>query len=156
MAAQRQDFSLVAHDEGIAEMLSPVPGFDWSAACRRRSPGPRRPGINHQPITVAELVFQKSERLTDRTHCDVLVAIVVEVGNCHRSAVAVRQRIQVNRARVETAMIKATIDCYNVLEPRVGRALVERARELGARSQESNTWTPGDPELAFGLYGPGQ
>ena len=38
----------------------------------------------------------------------------------------------------------------------LGRQLVERARDLGERSQLRNTWTPGDPDLAFGLFGPGR
>lgn len=38
----------------------------------------------------------------------------------------------------------------------LGRQLVRRARELGERSQFRNTWTPGDPDLAFGLFGPGR
>jgi 2,6-dihydroxypyridine 3-monooxygenase len=37
----------------------------------------------------------------------------------------------------------------------LGRQLVARARDLGERSQFRGTWVPGDPELAFGLYGPG-
>lgn len=37
----------------------------------------------------------------------------------------------------------------------LGRDLLERTRTIGARSQVSNTWEPGDPSLIFGLYGPG-
>jgi 2,6-dihydroxypyridine 3-monooxygenase len=37
----------------------------------------------------------------------------------------------------------------------VGRNLVARSREMGERSQFRHTWEPGDPTLAFGLYGPG-
>ncbi|HYJ69139.1 MAG TPA: FAD-dependent monooxygenase [Nocardioidaceae bacterium] len=37
----------------------------------------------------------------------------------------------------------------------VGRNLVGRSREMGERSQFRCTWEPGDPSLAFGLYGPG-
>ena len=36
----------------------------------------------------------------------------------------------------------------------VGRRLVARSREMGERSQFLDTWQPGDPSLAFGLYGP--
>ncbi|HYZ99053.1 MAG TPA: FAD-dependent monooxygenase [Acidimicrobiales bacterium] len=38
----------------------------------------------------------------------------------------------------------------------LGRALLERTRSIGRRSQVDGTWVPGDPELIFGLYGPGQ
>jgi 2,6-dihydroxypyridine 3-monooxygenase len=36
----------------------------------------------------------------------------------------------------------------------VGRNLVKRVREMGARSQFENTWIPGDPAFDFGLPGP--
>jgi len=36
----------------------------------------------------------------------------------------------------------------------IGRNLVKRVREMGARSQFENTWTPGDPAFDFGLPGP--
>jgi 2,6-dihydroxypyridine 3-monooxygenase len=38
----------------------------------------------------------------------------------------------------------------------LGRNLVERARDIGRRSQFDGTWVPGDPTLVFGLYGPGR
>lgn len=34
--------------------------------------------------------------------------------------------------------------------------LLARVVEMGERSQIHNTWTPGDPSLRFGLYGPGR
>ena len=37
----------------------------------------------------------------------------------------------------------------------LGRSLLERTRRIGRRSQVDCNWTPGDPELIFGLYGPG-
>ncbi|WP_255794700.1 FAD binding domain-containing protein [Mycobacteroides abscessus] len=38
----------------------------------------------------------------------------------------------------------------------LGENLLKRVRDLGQRSQFSNTWRPGDPDLRFGLYGPGR
>lgn len=38
----------------------------------------------------------------------------------------------------------------------VGRAVLERARRNGDKSQFEGTWRPGDPELVFGLYEPGR
>ena len=38
---------------------------------------------------------------------------------------------------------------------KLGSDLLERARRVGDRSQFNNSWVPGDPDLAFGLYGPG-
>lgn len=37
----------------------------------------------------------------------------------------------------------------------LGNRLVDRTSAMGARSQFTNTWTPGDLDLRFGLYGAG-
>jgi 2,6-dihydroxypyridine 3-monooxygenase len=37
----------------------------------------------------------------------------------------------------------------------LGAQLLERTRRIGRRSQFDGTWIPGDPELIFGLRGPG-
>lgn len=37
----------------------------------------------------------------------------------------------------------------------LGRRVLERARDIGNRSQFWGTYRPGDPYLAFGLYEPG-
>jgi 2,6-dihydroxypyridine 3-monooxygenase len=37
----------------------------------------------------------------------------------------------------------------------LGNRLVDRVADMGRRSQVTNTWRPGDPDLRFGLYGPG-
>jgi 2,6-dihydroxypyridine 3-monooxygenase len=37
----------------------------------------------------------------------------------------------------------------------LGRQVLERARDIGDRSQFQGTYEPGDPYLAFGLYEPG-
>ncbi|MEW2504180.1 FAD-dependent monooxygenase [Amycolatopsis sp. NPDC047767] len=38
----------------------------------------------------------------------------------------------------------------------LGNQLIDRVAAMGARSQFTNTWVPGDPDLRFGLYGPGK
>jgi 2,6-dihydroxypyridine 3-monooxygenase len=38
----------------------------------------------------------------------------------------------------------------------LGRQLLDRTRRIGAHSQVAGDWRPGDPELIFGLYGPGE
>jgi len=38
----------------------------------------------------------------------------------------------------------------------LGNRLIDRVSAMGARSQFSNTWVPSDPDLRFGLYGPGK
>jgi 2,6-dihydroxypyridine 3-monooxygenase len=39
---------------------------------------------------------------------------------------------------------------------KLGKALVERARRIGRRSQVDNAWIPGDPELLLGLHAAGE
>jgi 2,6-dihydroxypyridine 3-monooxygenase len=38
----------------------------------------------------------------------------------------------------------------------LGRELLARTRAIGRRSQVDGNWQPGDPQLIFGLHGPGQ
>jgi 2,6-dihydroxypyridine 3-monooxygenase len=38
----------------------------------------------------------------------------------------------------------------------LGQRLLHRVKEMGTRSQVDCTWWPGDPDLRFGLYGPGR
>lgn len=60
-----------------------------------------------------------------------------------------------------TAALDEVSDLPNALrlwekkQIQLGRALVERTRRMGRRSQFDNNWTPGDPDLLLGLRGPG-
>jgi 2,6-dihydroxypyridine 3-monooxygenase len=50
-------------------------------------------------------------------------------------------------------------DALRAWEPgqmELGRQLLERTRRIGAHSQVHGTWDPDDPELVFGLRGPGR
>jgi 2,6-dihydroxypyridine 3-monooxygenase len=38
----------------------------------------------------------------------------------------------------------------------LGRSLQARTRAIGRRSQVDGSWQAGDPELIFGLHGPGE
>lgn len=51
--------------------------------------------------------------------------------------------------------VPAAIAAWQPSQLELGRNLVARARDLGERSQFRGTWVPGDPDLRFGLYGPG-
>jgi 2,6-dihydroxypyridine 3-monooxygenase len=51
--------------------------------------------------------------------------------------------------------VTAALDAWEPGRLAVGRGLVDRSRAMGERSQFLDTWRPGDPSLAFGLYGPG-
>jgi len=52
--------------------------------------------------------------------------------------------------------VVAALSSWEPGQLELGSNLVERAQDMGHRSQVSSTWTPGDPSLLFGLYGPGR
>lgn len=51
--------------------------------------------------------------------------------------------------------VPAALQAWEATQLALGRSLLERTRRIGRRSQVDNSWTPGDPELVFGLFGPG-
>ena len=51
------------------------------------------------------------------------------------------------------------VEALKLWEPgqlELGNRLIDRVSAMGARSQFTNTWVPSDPDLRFGLYGPGK
>jgi 2,6-dihydroxypyridine 3-monooxygenase len=52
--------------------------------------------------------------------------------------------------------VPSALAAWEVEQLALGRQLLDRTRRIGARSQFDGTWTPGDPELIFGLRGPGR
>jgi 2,6-dihydroxypyridine 3-monooxygenase len=52
--------------------------------------------------------------------------------------------------------LRAALPRWERRQLAVGRAVLERTRRNGNKSQFENTWRPGDPELIFGLYEPGR
>jgi 2,6-dihydroxypyridine 3-monooxygenase len=52
--------------------------------------------------------------------------------------------------------VPAALAAWEPRQMALGRQLLERTRRIGARSQVECSWEPGDPELIFGLYGPGR
>jgi 2,6-dihydroxypyridine 3-monooxygenase len=52
--------------------------------------------------------------------------------------------------------VEAALPRWERRQLAVGRAVLERTRRNGDKSQFEGTWRPGDPELVFGLYGPGR
>ena len=52
--------------------------------------------------------------------------------------------------------IAAALTKWEPAQLQLSDALLRRVVEMGARSQFTNSWTPGDPDLRFGLYGPGR
>ena len=52
--------------------------------------------------------------------------------------------------------VTAALPSWERRQLAVGRAVLERTRRNGNKSQFENSWRPGDPELIFGLYEPGR
>ena len=52
--------------------------------------------------------------------------------------------------------IAAALAKWEPAQLQLSDSLLRRVVAMGERSQLHNTWTPGDPELRFGLYGPGR
>lgn len=55
-----------------------------------------------------------------------------------------------------TGDVEAALRAWEPGQLRLGRELLARTRRIGRRSQVDGTWQPGDPELIFGLEGPGR
>jgi 2,6-dihydroxypyridine 3-monooxygenase len=60
------------------------------------------------------------------------------------------------RALGEQPDIKSALQTWERGQLELGRKLLERTRRIGRRSQVDCNWSPGDPELIFGLYEPGR
>jgi 2,6-dihydroxypyridine 3-monooxygenase len=56
----------------------------------------------------------------------------------------------------ESADVVSALAAWEPRQLALGRQLLDRTRRIGARSQVDGNWVPGDPELIFGLRGPGQ
>jgi 2,6-dihydroxypyridine 3-monooxygenase len=52
--------------------------------------------------------------------------------------------------------VEAALPAWERRQLAVGRAVLERTRRNGNKSQFEGSWRPGDPELVFGLLGPGR
>lgn len=52
--------------------------------------------------------------------------------------------------------VVAALESWEPGQLELGRNLISRVQRMGRRSQVDGSWTPGDPSLLFGLYGPGR
>ncbi|MFC4948790.1 FAD-dependent monooxygenase [Pseudonocardia sp. GCM10023141] len=52
--------------------------------------------------------------------------------------------------------IPAALRSWQPAQLALGNQLLDRVAAMGTRSQVTNTWEPGDPDLRFGLRGPGR
>jgi 2,6-dihydroxypyridine 3-monooxygenase len=121
------------------------------------------------PASLAEIVIQSREPFV-QVVVDVEVTRMVFGRICliGDAAFAIRPHAAAGTAkaaedawRLSAAVEQARGDVTKALarwEPAqlaLGRQVLERARDIGNRSQFLGTYEPGDPYLAFGLYEPG-
>lgn len=57
--------------------------------------------------------------------------------------------------QAQPASIAEALAAWEPAQLELGNRLLDRASAMGTRSQVTSTWTPGDPDLLPGLYGPG-
>ncbi len=83
-------------------------------------------------------------------------AFVVRPHAAAGTAKAAADAWQLARALEEQQDIESALKAWEPSQLELGRNLLERTRRIGRRSQVDCNWTPGDPELVFGLYEPGR
>lgn len=83
-------------------------------------------------------------------------AFVVRPHAAAGTAKAAADAWELARALEEQHDIESALRAWEPSQLELGRNLLERTRRIGRRSQVDCNWTPGDPELVFGLYEPGR
>ncbi len=150
---------------GVRRELSVPPGLaaDHHLAELRATATARLPPV------LAELVVRTAEPFLQVIH-DIEVERMAFGRVCllGDAAFSVRPHAAAGTAKAAAdgwALAEALDGCDDVVaalarweerQLELGRALLDRTRRIGSRSQLHNTWEPGDPELIFGLEGPGR
>ena len=118
---------------------------------------------------VAAAVVQATEDLFVQTIYDIEVEAMAFGRACllGDAAFAVRPHAAAGTAKAaddgwalvaaldEAETIEEALANWESSQRVLGRTLLERTRDVGARSQVSSTWEPGDPNVIFGLHRPG-
>ena len=83
-------------------------------------------------------------------------AFVVRPHAAAGTAKAAADAWELARALEEQPGFESALTAWEPGQLELGRSLLARTRRIGRRSQVDCDWTPGDPELIFGLYEPGR
>jgi 2,6-dihydroxypyridine 3-monooxygenase len=83
-------------------------------------------------------------------------AFVVRPHAAAGTAKAAADAWELARALEDQHDIESALRAWEPDQLELGQNLLERTRRIGRHSQVDGTWTPGDPELIFGLYEPGR
>ena len=99
-------------------------------------------------IAVEQMVFERICLLGD-------AAFVARPHAAAGTAKAAEDGWTLAAALREADTLSAALGVWERRQLSLGRALVERARSIGERSQRINNWVPGDRQFLFGLHRPG-
>ena len=83
-------------------------------------------------------------------------AFVVRPHAAAGTAKAASDAWELARSLAEQPDFESALRAWEPGQLELGRNLLARTRRIGRRSQVDCNWTPGDPELIFGLYEPGR
>ena len=102
-----------------------------------------------QDVSVDAMVYGRSALVGD-------AAFALRPHAAAGTAKAVSDAVALAEALADTGMeVDRALAAWEPRQLEIGRNLAARVREMGTRSQVTGTWVPGDPDLEFGLYGPG-
>lgn len=166
----------VADGPQLQELSTDVRGFEapvslHPGAVQQRYVDEMREAARAQLAPAVAEVIERTEQPYIQVVCDTRIPGMVEgrVAVIGDAAFAARPHAAAGSAKAAAdawtiyehlgAHDGGVAESLKLWEPgqlELGNRLIDRTSAMGARSQFTNTWTPGDPELRFGLYGPGK
>jgi 2,6-dihydroxypyridine 3-monooxygenase len=127
------------------------------AVARARLPGDFADSIEKTPELFLQVIYDITiERMAFGRVC--LLGDAAFLARPHAgagSAKAAEDGWALAQALAEAPTIEQALRIWEEKQILMGRALVERTRRMGRRSQVDNSWTPGDPDLMLGMRGRG-
>jgi 2,6-dihydroxypyridine 3-monooxygenase len=151
VSGQRRELSVppgAVGERHVAEM---------QAVARARLPSPfaRVVGAVAQPFVQAIYDIEVPRMAFGRVCLLGDAAFVVRPHAAAGTAKAAADAWALAEALAATGEVPAALARWERSQLALGAQLLERTRRIGRRSQVDGTWVPGDPELIFGLRGPG-
>ncbi|WP_143172049.1 FAD binding domain-containing protein [Pseudonocardia thermophila] len=164
----------VAEGPELAELTTDVRGFECPVSVhpgtvQQRYVDEVRAAAERELAPAFAEVIQRTEHPYVQVVCDIRVPrmAVGRVALIGDAAFAARPHAAAGSAKAaadawmlyehlaKTDDIVAALRAWEPGQLALGNQLVDRVVAMGTRSQVTNTWVPGDPDLRFGLYGPG-
>lgn len=155
---------LMTGTDGVTRRVSLPPGLvqERHIAELRSAAGDLAPALTEtvrstvEPFVQVIVDIESTQMITSRVALLGDGAFSARPHAAAGTAKAAEDGWQLVAALAEHDSIATALRSWESSQLDLGKALVARARDIGERSQVSNTWRPGDPALAFGLHGPGR